>query len=479
MSKKFKIIYSAIFILFCTVMLVTIPFTKSSAAIEKRSPLKAPHYVQDGKLNQNFSTEFEAWINDKVPMRAHLLSAANFIKGETLHASTSNVITGKEGWLYYNNEGEDFMNTNALTDDQVRSVCLTLSLIQEKIENTGGKFTFVPMPNKASVYGEYLPDNYKKAPENNLDRIQKEADAIGLSYTDMKKVLNENKDKGEGLYHRRDSHWNYMGALVGFDAIMDSLGREHDAHEGASYTYDKIWRGDLDKLLYPVGGVMDYQYTFDIDHCDFVFTDPRGVKDQQAQLENFMSDREDGDDIFTVKNRDLDDGSKLFMVRDSFGRALLPFMIDSYQTSTYKRTDCPDMESLEDGTDMIFEIGERNLAKIIATAPFMYAPARNEIASEGLKDGGTITSNSKMENYGFRIYGALPEDASSKDGKVYISFVTADGMKTFEAFPILERDIKESSSGNGFSAFISKEDIPQKYDDILVIYGDTKYEIKQ
>ncbi len=475
MSKKFKIIYSVLFFLFLTVVFALLPITESSAYIEKRSPLKLPGYVEEGKLNMDFSTEFEAWINDKVPFRAYFLSAANFIKGEVLHAPTSNVITGKGGWLYYNNESEDFMNTNALTEEQVRSVCVTLSLIEERIEGTGGKFTFVAMPNKASIYGEYLPDNYKEAPENNLIRIQNMAKDMGLNYTDMRQTLLDNKDKGEGIYHRRDSHWNYMGALIGYDAIMNSLGRDHDPHEGAEYTYEKTWRGDLDKLLYPVGGVMDYQYDFKIDHCDFSFKDPRGVRDQEAQLANFMSDREDKDDFFIVKNRELKDGSKVFMVRDSFGRALLPFVIDCYSESTFKRTDCPDMESLEEGTDMIFEIGERNLAKIISTAPFMYAPVRKGIDINGLKEAGDIRSEAKMEGYGFRISGILPEDSTSEDGRVYIAF--EKGKKCFEAFPILEKNLKEEGT-KGFSAIISKEELPKDQDEVFIIYGDSIFKTK-
>lgn len=165
-----------------------------------------------------------------------------------------------------------------------------------------------------------------------MDRLE----AYNVSYVNMLQVMNDHKD--EGIYHRRDSHWNYKGALIGYNAIMDGLKRNHDRYEDAICTCRKDWRADLDKLLYPAGGFMDDQYYYEIDHADFTFTYPARTGSTEEMLENFMSDREDGDDLFSTKNSEISDGSDLYMVRDSFGRALLPYMIDSYETATFKRT---------------------------------------------------------------------------------------------------------------------------------------------
>ena len=484
MKKPFKIIYSIIFFLICLLPLALMPFFKNDAQLEKRELNKLPSFVADGRLNTNFSSQFEAWFNDRIPMRAEILTAANMIKGETLHAPTSNVIIGKDGWLFFEEEGDDYMNVGALTDQQVTAAAITLSLMEEQVEDKGGRFLFVPMPNKASVYGEYMPGCYQEASENNLTRIMESLDEYDVNYIDMDQVLTEYKD--QGVYHVRDSHWNYQGALIGYNAIMDGLGKEHKTYEDADYTIEKTWRGDLDKLLYPAGGFMDDQYIYDIAYDDYVFTYPAGVVDQQEQLALFMSDKEQGDTLFSTNNKEKNDGSSLFMVRDSFGRAVLPFFIDNYENATFKRTDCPDLVSLEENTDFVYEIVERNLSRVIATAPFMYAPIRDNDSVIGNDTGRQIELYHDKPGYGERIYGCFDDDIDLGDGRVYIRIETKDDTFTFEAFPIYEskliaekrgEEISEQSDRIGFSAIISSEYEFGEDDIITVIAGDQIYSI--
>ena len=455
MKKAFQIVYVVLFVAALCLPMLLMPFFKNDASLEKRSLAEFPAYLSEGQLNLNYSAEFESWVSDHLPLRAQLLTASNTLKGELLHTQSSNVIDGKDGWLFYNTESADFLNTNALTDRQIRSIAVTLSLIEEEVNNRGGRFTFVPAPNKSSIYGEMMPASFRAAPENNLTRLTAELKELGVTFTDLRSVLLGSK--AETVYHRRDSHWNYRGALIGYNAIMDSLGREHETWADAPFTVEKIWRGDLDKLLLPAGGVMDEQVVYQIDHARFRFTTPMGVQDQQAQLENYMSDREDRDDLFTAKNLDRKDGSEVYVVRDSFGRALLPFLIDAYETSTFKRTDCTSVATLKEGVDLIYEIAERNLSRVISTTPFMYAPVRENVSDEWLADGGSIDGKAESTGYGIRLYGALPEDLPCGDCRVYLRLEQDGQVLTVEAFPIYESKLLEGAGTNGYSAILSKD----------------------
>ena len=474
MKKSFKIAYTILFFVICCLPLALMPFFKNDASIEKRELAKMPSYISEGKLNIQFSDQFESWFNDALPLRSYLLSASNLIRGELLHASTSNVIVGKEGWLFYASESADYMNTNAMTDTQVQAVAVTLSLLEENIESRGGRFTFVPVPNKSSVYGEYMPSGYTAGGTSNLDRITEALKEQNVNFTDMKAVMEENKDSFL-LYHRRDSHWNYMGAMIGYRAIMDSLGRDYPAFADASYTVEKTWRGDLDKLLYPAGGFMDDQVVWDIEHASFRFLQPQGVGNVQAQLENFMSDKEEKDDMFKTQNKDLSDGSTLFMARDSFGRALLPYMIDCYETAAFRRTDVPDVASLADGTDFVYEIAERNLIRVIETAPYMYAPERPYYAAGAVTDAGALEAVVDNTGYGTRIYGELPEDLPMGDGRVFLILEKDGEPRIFEAFPIYEVKLLGGDGTNGFSAILSKDAELSGTYQLMVIAGGMMY----
>ena len=481
MKKAFKIIYILIFMLICVTPLAFMPFVKNDASLEKRELAKLPAYMENGRLNIDFSTQFEAWFNDRIPFRPYLLSAANAIKGEVLHAPTSNAIVGKKGWLFYEEEGAGYMDTNALSDAQVNATAVSLSLMEETVTAKGGHFLFAPMPNKASVYGEYMPGCYTKADENNLTRVMDRCKEVGVNYVDVQSVLLQSKDARQ-LYHRRDSHWNYAGALLGYNAMMDGIGREHKTYADATATEVKNWRGDLDKLIYPAGGVMDYQYEYDINYSKFMFMKPAGVRDTQAQLENFMSDKEEGDDLFQTKNTEIKDGSSLYMARDSFGRALLPFIIDNYENVTFKRTDCPDIASLGENTDFIYEIVERNLIRLSQKAPFMYAIKRDNVSTDGLTNAGETTVYCDVQGYGISLYGKIPQEGVAGDGRVYLVLENASGKVVYEAFPIFEKDLMQEKepdadpAGSGFSALISKEAGLSGTYKVTVVTGGNAYE---
>ena len=452
MNKAFKIVYSAIFFAVCAAPLAMLPFVKSNAEIEKKELAEMPSYIKDGSLNTDFSVQFEEWFNDRIPLRSEILSAANFVKGQILGTSSSNVISGRDGWLFYDNEKLDYMDTNAMSDARIRQAAITLSLIEEQVKAKGGRFTFVPMPNKASVYGEYMPFCYRQADENNLSRLCKELDRLGVNYTNMKKVMTDNKKLG--VYHKRDSHWNYLGALIGYNAIMESLGAPHKSYSNCEYTVTKTWRGDLDKLLYPAGGFLDNQYYLDIEYDPFTFVTPAGVKDPPAQLELIMSDKEEGDDRFTIRSKGGPKDSKLYMARDSFGRALLPLMMDNYAQSTFERTDCPEISTLADGTDVVYEIVERNLKNLVSTAPYMYAPKRTDITSQFVAEDGSMSVSFSNEGYGCRIFGVFSDNADLGDGRVYVTLTGQNGSFTYEAFPIYDTKLLEGEDHNGFSMLI-------------------------
>ena len=452
MKKAFKIIYSVLFFAVCAAPAVLLPFMGNSAEIEKKELTELPAFVDENGINTDFSTQFESWFNDRLPMRPELLSAANLIKGEILNTASSNVICNN-GWLFYDSEKLDYMNTNAMSDSQINAAAVTLSLLEEKVTSEGGRFVFVPMPNKSSVYWEKMPACYAKSDENNLTRLSAKLSELGVNYTDMLSVMTENK--GAGIYHARDSHWNNLGAMIGYNEIMNSLGRPHNTYDNVSYTYDRIWRADLDKLLYPSGGYMDWQYTFDITYSEFRFMQPAGVRDTAEQLAVFMSDREENDGNIITVNLNKAPNKSLYMVRDSFGRALLPFMIDNYANATFVRTDRPDVTLSFADKDFVYEIVERNLRNVIATAPFMFAPERPEIDVQNIPAGGSAEAVFSDEGYALRLYGTLPE-TSGNGGRVYAAFRDGTSVRIFEAFPVYEKGLLGKDGTNGFSMFIDK-----------------------
>lgn len=496
MKKIPKILYILIFLLISLAPMGLYIFNyyagiESTDNIEKREAVVFPTIYSDAGINDSFDDECEEWLNQNIPYRGQVLTQINVGLSDILKEPTSNVITGRDGWIFSNETIDNYMDVNSLSEVDIQSIGITLSLIQERIEERGGHFLFVAVPNKNSIYPENMPLRYVKATENNLDRLLTVLTDDGVKYIDLKSALTNAKADSNGrLYYKRDTHWTVLGALVGYESMMEELGRSPLEYDRDTLLADYSRVSDLDKLLYPYGKRYDEEYSIDnhLDYESFEFIYPSGVADTKAQLDNFMSDKEDHDTNFSTKQRSPKDNSSLYMIRDSFGRALLPFMIDTYAEATFVRSVTPSFENNTDCEDVIYEICERNLRNLIASAPYVLAPQRDEVAVSELCESELNTCYISDEGYALRIYGTIMPEMLGDDGRIYVELSQDSKELLYEAFPIYEETLMaevlsdkgrkaskwDKSHTVGYSLYIDKKDFETGDYDISVLSGKGK-----
>lgn len=492
-----NLIYIIIFFILSILPVCLFPVThfygdKTGVSIEKKETKAFPGIFNENGINTSFDDECEEWLNQNIPFRGAVLTNVNILLSDILRIPTSNVVAGSDDWIYSVETVDDYIDSNSMSKSELQTMGITLSLIQERVQALGGNFLFVPVPNKNSIYPEYMPIRYQKGEESNLDRIYNELESYKVPYAnlkagllDMKSDLTDSKDDSARLYYKRDTHWTALGAVKGYEAMMNGLGRTPLALNTNEYTSEWSKRGDLDVLLYPEGNQPDEEYIIDnqLDYDSFEFIYPKDVEDTRAQLENFMSDREDHDNNFTTRKRVGEDNSALYMVRDSFARALLPFFINSYDEATFVRSTTPSFENVVAGEDVIYEICERNLRRVTESAPYILAPKR-----EGLElELTTFDSEENIcfcvdEGYAYRIYGVIAPDMKGADGRIYVSISGAEGRQIFEAFPIYEEKLISEALENdkfnempdeacGYSLYIDKNSLSQGSNSVEIISG--------
>ena len=142
MNKVLKMIFAGIFFSVCTFFGVGLFFSKNSADIEKKEKTEFPSLISEGEINSDFSTQFEAYVNENLIFRSELIAASNVIKTDLYKTPSSNVLIGKSGWLFFNSTYMDYVDSNHLSDKKLRSIAVTLDLIRERIEENGGSFVF-------------------------------------------------------------------------------------------------------------------------------------------------------------------------------------------------------------------------------------------------------------------------------------------------------------------------------------------------
>ncbi len=467
-----NIAYIVIFFSLCAVPLALWHFYENKDPIGKTELAEMPQLTdENGSINTQFFSEFDCYFTDHLTFRSQLVTADDLIKSGLLGGNTANIIAGKNGFIFSNETVDDYVG-KTFSSRKIKNIALTVKLMEEKVKATGNNFVFTVAPNKNSVYPEYMPSRYVKASENNLSLLEKELADLEVNYADMKTMLS---DIDEVLYLKRDTHWNNLGALYGFNLLMDSLGKEHTDYNGANYTYKKSWQGDLDKMLYPSAASYDYQYYFDMSYDDIMFMMPVLGKDNAATVKELMSDSEKNDTL--IKTRNMKATGQLLMIRDSFGRALLPFLLNNYRSTTITRSQPFAMTSLtqDSDTDVIYEIVERNLGNITKSAPLMEAVEcdKPKVSKTEKSKKNTIKTD-KTDSF-IRIYGLLDEKYFNDDSRIFVTFTSKDDTHTYSAFPICETDLLQldEESDYGYSMILPRDFPSGSYDISVTVTNDS------
>lgn len=459
MKKIFYRIYTAAFIGICLVPAVFTPFAKSDGSKEKRELGGMPSVkTEDGKINFNYFSEFETYFSEHFAFRQQLVNADGRMRSAILGTSpNSDVIVGKDGWLFYGETADDFLRINCLDGREISNIVHNLRLMEDHCKKIGAEFMFFSAPNKNSLYPEYMPFNY--IPSDNQGNYQALTAALAGEdfYLDMKESL-LSLNSSTPLYHKTDTHWNNFGAYAGHSFIMTKLGRESCPVSGEWYI-KKDRLGDLAAMIYPAEEAKDDQL-----HNDYEFS------------YQYTSRFQGLDDLVITTYCESGSGD-LLMYRDSYGEAILPYMAECFGTAEFSRSEAYDLSKVGKGSTVIVEIVERNLDRLQKYAPVMAAPETDIPALEIKKCGSTAELRTRAHRNFTHFFGVLPEDAvSGENYRVY----AVSGGKAYEAFNCFEDRLlgcEGESSSLGFSLYIPTEEINGDIELIVENIGGSSFKI--
>ena len=177
---------------------------------------------------------------------------------------SSDVIEGRYQWLYYrgNNYAGYYQGTNLLTETELAYYTSILVQLDEICKSKGITLQISIWPNKAQVYPEYYPSvpvetEYKRV-ERLVDYIHENSD-VKIIYP--LKELTAAKPYWD-VYYKHDTHWNYAGGYIGYQAMMASLGLQTaNLYNLPVFARDRFG-GDLISL----GNLNPKEYTGDSDY---------------------------------------------------------------------------------------------------------------------------------------------------------------------------------------------------------------------
>ncbi len=383
MSLKRRVYPAAVSVIFLLFLLL--PFClfvvgprKEISEAEKRNLAVFPEIVPTMTGLAEFPKKFDAFYRDHFGFRDNLIRLYNIFSLKVFQISPSDfVLKGKDGWFFYTAEGvfEDFNGMQQSDQVSLEKHAATLIDRRDWFASLGVRYLFVPVPNKISIYDEYLPDRIQGGRgatfyEQFTSFLEREI--LFKNFVNLYRILRENKQR-EQLYFKTDTHWSNAGALLAFNQIMkrcsDWFPEKIEYMTDKEVVREKVkFSGDLSRLMHQEKTVSEY-------------VDVVRIADPCAQKKNIhlspASQYVQGADIppskLPFENGCSEKKLTALIVHDSFGRPLQRYFNERFKKVIYSRYIKLDKLQgliLQERPDIVIEIWvARNLGRALAPNP--------------------------------------------------------------------------------------------------------------
>jgi hypothetical protein len=206
----------------------------TAGTFERRKAEPAPRLKL--RTASGFPSKYGQYFNDNFGLRDLLVRWDTRLRFKLLRSSSaSRLIIGRGGWIFYDSEKvgdgitiRDFRGLAAYSPQELARLHANLQRQTQWCRARGIACLFVVVPNKETIYPEYLPRSIRRiGPTTRLDQIVEVARAdTAIHLLDLRgPLLRAKSECREPIYVRGGTHWNQCGAFYGYRSIMAELSR--------------------------------------------------------------------------------------------------------------------------------------------------------------------------------------------------------------------------------------------------------------
>lgn len=299
---------------------------------------------------EKFPLDYTKYYDENFGFRASLIRqrARIFIQVFKESPNPSKAIFTKEGAMFYNDETDgilkDYTHTNLLSHSELINHYRMYTDRKNRLDSMGIKYYRTFIPNAQTIYPEKMKTRYAMTIRGNTSRAQQIMsffDSMDYSNTiiDHRNIFMEQKSKHK-LYLEYDTHWTQWGAYFAYQNILQHMHRDF-AHlhcrsmEKFKIEEREISGGDLVNMMgakdfnlfkerasffYPIDDSMQYQFV--------------NAKNELIGSSSNPPTQEIGSIIQTINSK-ATNRLKLVVFRDSYGKAMIPFLSSQFYHVTY------------------------------------------------------------------------------------------------------------------------------------------------
>ena len=442
----FIIVFIALTVLPVTVMAISDnSISDEKISVENRELAQMPElFSKSNKPNLKFTKEFDDYFSDHFGLRIKMVSAWSLIKFRLFNESSSDeVVAGRDDWLFSSKTMDDWFVTNQLTERGIFRLINSLEMIQDYVEEQDCKFIFTVVPNKNTLYGEYMPPFYVKGDESgkNLNRVIERVDEMESDlqdgYLNIHNYFSFESGDTEPLYLKFDTHWNNCGAMMFYRQLMEKAAEafpdlEYDDYSDITPELIETDGGDLKNMILPGYPLTEKEY-------DYGIPEAAGLSNPMDRRIELESDKND----FTA-----------MFVRDSFFNSVLSLTGNNFGESIYLRSMSFDSaEFFSMAPDIyVIETVERDIASIIDTMHYLPAPGfvndnKSEDTIDTNKDDSIDVFGEYIDDYDYPVIrGFIDKNSiSESDAEIYVKLTGKKRGYWLDAFPILCEDLYDAA----------------------------------
>lgn len=298
---------------------------------------------------RRFTDQFDSFYSDHFGFRPLLIDGYRQIYEKALNVD-DRILRGRDDWLFL---ARGLMAVPGRPIPIIHDRCglvpmspglldLWANAINEnhrKLAARGIQYVFMPVPNKHTIHGEFLPQT-AQCQVNVTTRLQQLTDRLehdGLvKVVDVRRLFTERAAAGERLYFKTDTHWNGYGMLHGYRALVSALPpqikhSDTTKERTVSFGAGSVPGGDLAHMLGTHREVVE-------DNQSMVFPPSVAMLDKTAA-------RPHSPRLVEVWKNNRPELSDAMFFHDSFFAMQIKFLLtDSFDTTTFVRNPHPKMQ---------------------------------------------------------------------------------------------------------------------------------------
>lgn len=330
-QKAGKGIFIITFFILLLLPLVTMFFHNSQISKSENRKLapKAKLVDEEGKINQNFTRDFESWIDDHIGLRDRMVAFNAQIQYRLFNRLEKGIdmYLGPNGELNYATSAiiGDYQRKNLYDEDYLRGFASSMQALSDYAKSKGASFYYYQCWDKHSIYPEYFPktviagEGLSKT-DGMIRALQEYTD---VSFISSKEKLVEIKNQYETYTVWGDpTHWSRRGAYIGYLDLMRVINQR--SKKKYMVLQEEDYNLTLRDLGYTVSGCIheiSYEECFDL-------LKPKAVQDND-RLTLYSGDYRH---CYYV-NDAVDNNTRILIIGDSYFKT---FIVDDLAESFHE-----------------------------------------------------------------------------------------------------------------------------------------------